>query len=326
MEDGYYKGKRVLVTGADGFMGSHLTDALIAQGAMVSIFVRGNSVTGTNINELKNLSHAQDKIAQVIGGDIGSPDTISLIKNNAPEIIFHLAADAYVPKSFDQPLEVWQTNATGTLHVLEGARACGAQRIVCTSSSEVYGHCAGSIDELTEMRPTSLYGASKCAADRVAFAHHTQFNTPVSIIRPFNTYGPRHTYDVIPYFIKLAFSGKDLTVHGDGTQTRDFTYVDDTVRGFLVMGQHPDAVGRAVNFGTGTDTTVNEVAQAIQKHTATGIGIVHGEARMAEVQKMRCNPALAKELFGWEAQVTIDEGIRRNIEHVKSLTKVKELV
>ncbi len=325
MEGQHYKGKRVLVTGADGFMGSHLVDALLAQGAIVSVFVRGNSVTGTNINRLKNLSHCQDKLASVIGGDVGNPDTISLIKNNAPEVIFHLAADAYVPKSFDQPLEVWQTNATGTLHVLEGGRACGAQRIVCTSSSEVFGHCAGSIDELTEMRPTSLYGASKCAADRVAFAHYTQFNTPVSIIRPFNTYGPRHTYDVIPYFIKLALDGKDLTVHGDGTQTRDFSFVSDTVEGFLLMGSHPDAIGRAVNFGTGIDTTVNDVAKAIQQHIG-GIEITHGDARMAEVQKMRCNPSLAKELFGWEAKVSISEGIRKNIEHVKATTRKKELV
>ncbi len=320
----YYKGKRVLVTGADGFMGSHLVDALIALGAYVSIFVRGNSVTGTHVNTLKNLLHCKEKLEHIIAGDIGSPDAVMMIKDIAPQIIFHLAADAYVPKSFKQPLEVHRTNATGTLYVLQAAMDAGVERVVVTSSSEIYGHCSGAIDELTELRPTSPYGASKVSADRYAFAYHVTYKLPVAIIRPFNTYGPRHTYDVIPKFIALACAGEDITIYGDGTQTRDLSYVDDTVRGFLIMGEHEKAIGRAVNFGSGVDVTVNEVAHLVKEYTRSTSNIVHIDARMSEVQTMRCNPALAFELFGYTTSVDIKEGIRKNVEWFFEKVVVRE--
>ncbi|MAH43280.1 NAD-dependent dehydratase [archaeon] len=313
-----YKGKRVLVTGADGFMGSHLTERLLELGAKVSIYVRGTSVCGTSKIELKNLSHVKDKLEEVIAGDIGSTDSIELVKKNKPEIIFHLAANAYVPNSFDHPIEVLQTNLIGTINMLHATmQTPSVKRVVCTSSSEIYGSCETDINEETVLHPTSPYAASKAAADRYCFSYFTTYEVPVAIIRPFNTYGPRHTYDVIPKFIELALEGKDLTIYGKGEQTRDFTYVDDMIRAFLTMGAHPDAVGKAINFGTGVDVSVNDIAEKLVKITGSDSKITHIDKRLAEVNRLCCNASKAKELFGWEPKISIDEGLEKNINFVK---------
>lgn len=309
-----YKGKRVLVTGADGFMGSHVTERLVSLGAKVTAFVRGTSITGTHAITLKNISHLKGKI-EIIAGNIASSDTVELIKNAKPDIILHLAAEAYVPKSFTQPLEVYAVNLDGTLNVLEAARQMPRiERVVVTSSSEVYGSYSGSISEKNLLNPTSPYGASKVAADRAAWAWFVTYNLPVAIIRPFNTYGPRHTYDVVPKFIDLALQGKDLTVHGTGKQSRDFTYVDDTVNGFLLMGIHPKAVGEVVNFGAGTATSVETLAKKILKFTKTSSKLSYDKSRLAEVTRLTCDWSKAKALFGWAPQIGIDEGIKRNIQ------------
>ena len=136
----------------------------------------------------------------------------------------------------------------------------------------------------------------------------------MAIIRPFNTYGPRHTYDVVPKFIDLALQGKDLTVHGTGKQSRDFTYVDDTVNGFLLMGIHPKAVGEVVNFGAGTATSVETLAKKILKFTKTSSKLSYDKSRLAEVTRLTCDWSKAKALFGWAPQIGIDEGIKRNIQ------------
>jgi NDP-hexose 4,6-dehydratase len=312
------RGKAVLVTGADGFMGSHLTERLVKIGARVSVFVRGSSVTGTALNRLRNIGHLQDSIVSLLAGDIGSPDAMELIRKNAPQVIFHLAAEAYVPRSFDQPLEVVRSNVDGTLNVLQAARSLkDVERVVVTSSSEVYGPHPQAIREDFPMNPTSPYGASKAAADRIAYSYWTTYGLPVAIIRPFNTYGPRHTYDVVPKFIGLALRGEPLTVHGTGDQTRDLSYVDDTVRAFLTMGTHPAAVGKAVNFGTGKDVTINDVARLIVQVSGSSSPIVHTPARTSEVSKLQCDPSLASELFGWRSQIDIEEGLRRNVDWVR---------
>lgn len=310
-----YKGKRVLVTGADGFMGSHLTDRLVELGAHVTAFVRGTSVTGTHSVNLKNISHLRGKI-EILAGNIASRDTIELIKKAKPQIIMHLAAEAYVPKSFTQPLEVYAVNLDGTLNVLEAARQMdGIERVVITSSSEVYGSYSGSISEKNLLNPTSPYGASKVAADRSAWAWWITYQLPIAIMRPFNTYGPRHTYDVIPKFIDLALSGKPLTVHGTGKQSRDFTYVDDTVNGFLLMGIHPKAVGEVVNFGAGTATSIDTLAKKLVKLIKNPpVSVVYEKSRLAEVTRLTCNWDKAHTLFGWEPRVTFEEGLKRNIE------------
>ncbi|MDO8527027.1 MAG: GDP-mannose 4,6-dehydratase [Deltaproteobacteria bacterium] len=319
----YYKDKKVLVTGADGFIGFHLTERLVACGADVSVFVRANSTTGTNMLRLKNISHLTSKLKTIIAADIGSRDATELIKKEKPRIIFHLAADAYVNRSFKQPREVIRTNVDGTINVLHacldenGKPADWVERIVCTSSSEIYGHHEEPIDESFELKPSSPYGASKAAADRIAFSYFNTFGLPVAIIRPFNTYGPRHTYDAPPKFIALALADKDITIYGDGTQTRDLSYVDDTVEGFLTMGFHKEAEGEAVNFGTGKDTSIKDLAQKIITLSGSTSKIVHVAPRLAEVQRLCSNPSKAKKLFGWKAGISLEEGLRRNIAWMK---------
>src|SRR3989338_6083525 len=234
---GFYRKKRVLVTGADGFMGSHLVERLLAEGSRVSVYVRGNSSIGTTQYNLKNIKPLEKKFEEIITGDIASADCRTLVKKNSPDIIFHLAADAYVPNSFTHPLEVMATNVTGTLNMLHAVMETkGTKRIVCTSSSEIYGMTiGGGIDEEHPLYPSSPYAASKVASDRYCYAYWNTYHLPVAIIRPFNTYGPRHTYDVIPKFIELALKSETLMIHGDGKQSRDFTYVYDMIDAFLVI-------------------------------------------------------------------------------------------
>ena len=180
----------------------------------------------------------------IIAINIGSTDSVPLVTKLKPSVIFHLAADAYVPYSFERPLEVMATNLHGTLNMLHAAmKIKNLERIVCTSSSEIYGTAlTRSISENHPLNPTSPYAASKVAADRFAFSYFQTYGLPISIIRPFNTYGPRHTYDVIPKFIRMALNHEPLTVYGSGTQSRDFTYVDDMVKAFLIMGENKKTI------------------------------------------------------------------------------------
>ncbi len=316
----FYKGKKVLVTGADGFMGSHLTEELLKLGAEVSAYVRGNSVTGTVKNELRNIIHIKDKLKEIITGDIGSSDSIDLIKKNNPQIIFHLAADAYVPNSFKHPMEVMKTNLLGTLHILHAVMdSKEVEQCVCTSSSEVYGTHSDPIKETDEFEPSTPYGASKAAADRYCYAYWKTYNVPVAIIRPFNTYGPRMIYDVTPKFIEMALNNKDITVHGSGKQTRDFNYVDDTIKGFLLMGSHKKAIGQSVNFGSGIDISINELAEKIIKYTNSNSKLLHTEERQGQVMRLCCDNTKAKKMFEWEPKIPIDEGLKKNIEWFKEV-------
>lgn len=315
----FYKNKRVLVTGADGFMGSHLVERLLSEGARVSVYVRGSSISGTTQYSLKNIKNLEGTLTDILTGDIASKDAVDLVIKNKPEIIFHLAADAYVPNSFDHPIEVMETNVIGTLNMLHAVKdGKGIKRIVCTSSSEIYGMTiGGSINEEHPLYPSSPYAASKVAADRYAYSYYNTYRLPIAIIRPFNTYGPRHTYDVIPKFIDLALEGKPITVHGSGKQSRDFTYVDDMIDAFMLMGSHPKAIGQAVNFGTGKAITVNYIAKKIKEISASSSVVIHTAERKAQVPKLLCDYSLAKKLFGWKPKVFIDEGLRRNIEWVR---------
>ena len=319
----FYKGKKVLVTGADGFMGSHLTERLTNYGANVVAFVRGSVLTTSSNPQLRNINHLKNK-AKIISGDIASHDTVEIIKKEKPEIIFHLAAEAYVNKSFEQPREVIDANVTGTLNVLhaclteEMKPAAWINRIVCTSSSEIYGTYDEPIKESFVMNPSSPYGASKAAADRLAYSYFNTYHLPIAIIRPFNTYSPRHTYDAPPKFISMALEGKDITLYGDGEQSRDLSYVDDTVDGFLIMGSDEKAIGQAVNFGTGVDTKIIDLAKKIIEISGSNSKIIHMPPRKSEVMRLCCNNSKAKELFNWRPKISIEEGLKRNIEWAKN--------
>lgn len=319
MNDKYWKEKKVLVTGGEGFIGSHLTDKLVELGADVTVFAKAN-IMGNQPN-LTNLKQVIDKI-KIISGNVGEKDAITQIIKSDPDVIMHLGAIAFVDYSFDHPFEVITANYLGTLNVLQAAMNLDIERVVVTSSSEIYGTAQyAPIDEKHPLNPTSPYAASKAAADRTAFAFWNTYNLPIAIIRPFNTYGPRHTYDIIPKFIKLALKNKDLTIYGDGNQSRDFTFIDDMVRAFVIMGSDKKALGEAVNFGSGKDVTINDITQKIIKMSKSSSKVVHVEKRMAEVQRLICDYSKAKKLFGWEPKVGIDEGIRINIEYEKGLGK-----
>lgn len=315
-----WKGKRVLVTGGDGFIGSHLTEYLIKKGAKVSLYAQEKANFGAVQCKLKNVLHLKDKFEQILTGDISDKDSISLIKKNKPEVIFHLAAKAYVNYSFDHPYEVMQTNVVGTLNVLEAVRMSETiKRVVCTSSSEIYGTAQYSpIDEKHPLNPSTPYAASKVAADRYCYSYINTYGLPIAVIRPFNTFGPRHTYDVIPKFINLAVKNEPLTIYGDGEQQRDFLYVQDAVKGFEIMGSHKNAIGKFVNFASGKSYTIKYVAKKIVELSGSKSKIVHVDKRLGEVDKLIGNYSLAKKLFGWEPKVPFEEGLKLNIEYVKN--------
>ncbi len=321
MANDFWSGRKVLITGADGFVGSHLTERLLSYGADVSVFVRGTSDMGTYENNFKNLKPVEGRLASIIAANIAGGDSVELIRKNSPEFIFHLAADAYVPKSFEQPMEVMETNLIGTLNILNAAlKLDGMERIVCTSSSEVYGNPKYvPMDENHPLNPTHPYGASKAAADRYAFAYYNTYKLPIAIIRPSNTYGPRHIYDAPPKFISLALQNKPLTIYGDGKQTRDLVYVDDMVDAFIIMGQHKNAPGEVVNFGTGKETSILELARKIISISKSKSEIIFQEERPAEVYRLVFDCAKANKLFGWSPKIGVDEGLKRNIEWMKGV-------
>lgn len=315
-----WDGKRILITGADGFIGSHLTESLVKKGAKVSVYVPERASIGPIQCRLDNIPSLQNRFEEIITGDISNEDSLSLIRKNRPEIIFHLAAKAYVNFSFDHPFEVMKTNLIGTLNILEAARQNDfIKRVVCTSSSEIYGTAQHpKIDEGHPLNPSTPYAASKLAADRYCHSYWKTYGIPVAIIRPFNTFGPRHTYDVIPKFIDLALKDKPLTVYGNGDQERDFLYVEDTVNAFEVMGLHKNAVGMAVNFASGKSCTINYIAKKIIELSGSKSKIVHVEKRLGEVDKLCGDYSLAKKLFGWEPKISLDDGLKRNIDSVKN--------
>jgi len=308
-----WEGKKVLVTGGAGFIGSHLTEKLVNLGADVSVLVKSDIMGGQP--NLSNLQNVKDKI-EAIPCNISENDVITTIIKNKPDVIFHLAAIAFVDYSFDHPFEVIRANYIGTLNILQAAMSINIERVVVTSSSEAYGTAQYiPIDEKHPLNPTSPYAASKVAADRTAFSFWQTYSLPIAIIRPFNTYGPRHTYDVIPKFIKFALKGEPLTIYGNGEQRRDFIYIDDMVDAFLIMGSDRKAIGEVVNFGSGKDVSINELAGLIIKLSGSKSKIVHVEKRLAEVDRLICDYSKAKKLFGWEPKVGLEEGLKRNIEY-----------
>lgn len=316
----FWKNKKVLVTGADGFVGSHLTEKLIDLGAKVIAVVRGTSSNATNLYEFKNLSKPyHKKIFKIVNCDISSTDIIYQIVNLKPNIILHLAASAYVPFSFDHPLEVNEANVTGTLNILEAARQLpNLKKIICTSSSEVYGTAlTKKIDENHPLNPTSPYAASKVAADRYCFSYMRTYAIPLTVIRPFNTYGPRHTYDVVPKFIKQALLNKPITVHGDGKQSRDLTFVSDAVRAFLMISSSKKTDHKVINFGTGKDYNINFLANNIKSLCNSSSKIVHIKRRLAEVNRLTCDFSLCRKLIKWKPQVKIIDGLKLNIDWAK---------
>lgn len=305
--------RRVLVPGADGFIGSHLVERLLDDGHEVAAVVRGTSVVGTSELRLRNLAPVRGRLAAVLAMDIAGGDATARMAEFAPQWVFHLAAEAWVERSFTQPSEVLRTNLGGTMAVLQLARSSpGIERVVITSSSEIYGTAqAERIDEGHPLNPTSPYAASKLAADRMAFAYVQTYGLPIAIVRPFNCYGPRHTYDVIPKFIARALAGQPLTVFGDGSQTRSFCYVTDLVDGIERLMESD--LREPCNIGNPDERTMIELAEHINRFTGNPAGLVHRPLPKDDPTRRKPDIGRARAHLGWEPKVPFSEGVARTV-------------
>ena len=311
--------KHVLVTGAGGFIGSHLVEALLDRGAKVRAFVHYNSR-----NEVGFLSEAKQKGERltIISGDIDDLETVRRATSEV-NVVFHLAALVGIPYSYQHPHQVVEVNTIGTLNVLTASRESGVERLVHTSTSEVYGSALSvPINEAHPKQPQSPYSASKIAADALALSYHYCFDLPVAICRPFNTFGPRQSdRAIIPTLIAQALELDTLAV-GNLKPTRDFTFVSDTVSGFIHVAESQACIGEEVNLGTGTEISIGELLNRIVTLVGRNVKVVEDEKRKrpaaSEVQRLCSDNSKIKRLAGWVPKVTLDEGLKRTIEWVKS--------
>ena len=307
--------KKVLVTGAGGFIGSHLAEALVEAGAKVRGFLRYNS--RNDIGHLRWADPQAVREMELIFGDLNDPDSVGRAVEGAT-LIYHLGAVISIPYSYLDPAEVIKTNILGTTNILQQALKKGVDLVVHTSTSEVYG--TARFVPITEDHPLqaqSPYSASKIAADKIAESYCLSYGLPVVILRPFNTYGPRQSRRaIIPTIITQALAGSKIRL-GSLWPTRDFTYVSDTVAGFLSCAGKPRAIGQTINLGTGRDIPVRELAQKILAQLGVRARIVYEKSRVrppgSEVGRLRSSPRRALRLLGWKARVTLPEGLKATL-------------
>jgi len=307
------KGKRVLVTGAGGFIGSHLTERLIREGADVRGFVHYNALGSWG---WLDFSPFRDEI-EVVAGDITDHASVRNALTGR-EIVFHLAALIAIPYSYQAPELYMRTNALGTMNILQAAREAELERVIHTSTSEVYGTAKTvPIQEDHPLQGQSPYSASKISADKVAESYACSFNTPVVTVRPFNTFGPRQsTRAVIPTIITQCLRG-DVIRLGALTPTRDMNYVSNTVEGYLRAAEVPEAIGRTINLGSNREISIGDLAQLIAKMVGREVKIESKEELLrpekSEVNRLLADNALAAEILGWEPRVTLEEGLEKTI-------------
>ncbi len=310
-------GMRVTLTGAGGFIGSHLAERLVQEGHEVTALVRYTS--GGDFGLLDDLSAEVAAHVNVHLGDLRDPEAVREVVRGS-DLVFHLAALIAIPYSYVHPREVVETNVMGTYNVLSAVREFAVPRMVHTSTSEVYGTARQvPIPETHPLQGQSPYSASKIGADKIAESFHLSFQTPVATIRPFNTYGPRQSARaVIPTIITQALSGAGEVRLGSLHPTRDLLFVEDTVAGFLAVAASDACVGRVTNVGTGTEISIGELAARILALVGRGsTPIVCEEERVrpsgSEVERLICDNRLAAELAGWRPTVSLDEGLARTI-------------
>ena len=314
-----WKDKNVLVTGAGGFVGSHLVELLLEKGAQVRGLVRYNSRNSSGF--LSEFAANYSDSLEIVVGDLNTSETIRLA-TRGQEVIFHLAALIGIPYSYIHPEEVVQTNVVGTLNVLQAARDEGVERVIHTSTSEVYGSAISvPIAESHPLQPQSPYSATKIGADAIALSFHNAFGLPVSVIRPFNVYGPRQSARaVIPTIVVQALA-KDVIRLGATYPRRDLTFVEDTARGFLAVGESAEAIGQVTNIGSGFEITIGELAGKIINRVGRGVELVSEESRLrpekSEVTRLWAYTKKAKDILGWEPQISLDQGLDRTIEYIK---------
>ena len=306
---------KVLVTGADGFIGSHLTESLLAEGYNVRALAQYNSFNYwgwlEDIQQTSNL--------EIVCGDVRDPAFCREICKGI-DVIFHLAALIAIPYSYIAPKSFIDTNIKGTLNICQAAKDCNIKRILITSTSEVYGTAQYvPIDERHPLQPQSPYSASKIGADAIAMSFYNAYQLPVTIVRPFNTYGPRQSARaVIPTIITQIASGNKEIKIGDTTPTRDFNYMKDICNGFILLAKCDKAIGETVNIGSNDEISIKELFALIKDIMHSDANLMVDEQRLrpehSEVFRLRCDNTKIKELTGYEPQYPLREGLEKTVE------------
>ena len=319
----------ILVTGADGFIGSHLTESLVRNGFKVRAFVHYNSFNSWGL-----LEHCADDIKghfEVVPGDIRDPHGVKKAMRGC-DAVLHLAALIAIPFSYHSPDSYVDTNIRGTLNMLQAARELGIKRIIHTSTSEVYGTAQHvPITEKHRLQGQSPYSATKIAADQLAYAFYSSFDLPVVIVRPFNTYGPRQSARaVIPTIITQIASGQRTIKLGAISPTRDFTYIEDTVSGFIAALTSNTGLGEVINLGSNFEVSIGETAKLIAEIMEVTIAIESKDERLrpekSEVERLWADNSKAKEVLGWEPKYIGPEGFKRGLTAtIEWFTKIENL-
>lgn len=321
MPTSQFANKKILVTGADGFIGSHLTEALVHAGASVTAFVYYNSFSSWGwIDSLEK--EIRDAL-RIFAGDVRDPNGVR-VAVRGQDMVFHLAALIGIPFSYHSPDSYVDTNIKGTLNVLQACREAGTERVLVTSTSEVYGTAKYvPIDEDHPFQGQSPYSATKIGADRLAEAFFRTFRLPVSIVRPFNTYGPRQSARaVIPTIITQLLAGAQEVRLGSVLPTRDFNYVKDTVEGFLAIAGSEGTIGEEINIATQDEISIGDLAAEIIRQIRPGTCVVTDDDRIrpanSEVERLLGANSKIRTLTGWEPGHSLAEGLAETIEWFRS--------
>ncbi|MBV9000410.1 MAG: SDR family NAD(P)-dependent oxidoreductase [Solirubrobacterales bacterium] len=312
-------GRTVLVTGAGGFIGGHLTSALVREGAHVRGYVRYNSR-----NDRGTLDWLEPDVAQQVDavlGDLRDPESVSSAVQGA-EYVFHLGAQIAIPYSYVNPRDFFETNVLGSLNLAQAALASQVEHVVHVSTSEVYG--TAQTVPITEDHPLeaqSPYSASKIGADKLMDSFHRTYGLPVTVVRPFNTYGPHQSARaIIPTILSQALTAGTLRL-GSLEPRRDLTYVADTVAGLIAAATVPATIGRTIHLGSGHDVSVGEIVELVSALLGKPLRVEVEEERIrppdSEVQRLLSSPTLARELMGWQAQVPLREGLARTLDWIE---------
>lgn len=318
--------KKILVTGADGFIGSHLTEELVRRGHKVKAFVLYNS-----FNSWGWLDNSPRDILdnlEIFSGDIRDPHGVKTAMTGC-DVVMHLAALIAIPYSYHSPDTYVDTNIKGTLNLVQAAKELEVVRFIHTSTSEVYGTAQYTpIDEKHPLQPQSPYSATKIAADAVAISFYNTFDLPLTIARPFNTYGPRQSARaVIPTIITQIANGKKQIKLGDVSPTRDFNYVEDTCRGFIALAESEKTVGETVNIGSNFEISIGDTLNIIKELMGSDVEFITDQQRLrpdkSEVFRLWCDNSKIENLTGFKPEINIREGLKRTIDWFSKADNLK---